>query len=165
MRELTLAIITLALTWFVAKAFRALIEKVGAEKQISEKRVASVRKVVQSVIYLAGLILLTLILGIDYNHILLFASSAFALLGVALFAQWSILSNVTASVIVYFFFPYRIGDDVRVVDGDDSIHGTIKEITLFHVILVDEKAQIVTYPNSLVFQKAVIITTPKGDRA
>ena len=101
------------------------------------------------------------ITGFGYEDVGLIFTSLFAVLGVALFAQWSILSNVTASVIVFFFFPYHVGDHVRIVDGEDSIEGIIEEITLFHVILKFED-KIATYPNSLVFQKAVVITKGKS---
>ncbi|MEC8428752.1 MAG: mechanosensitive ion channel domain-containing protein, partial [Pseudomonadota bacterium] len=80
---------------------------------------------------------------------------------VALFAQWSLLSNATASIIVFFFFPYRAGNWVEIIDGDNTVIGKIKEITLFHVIMLDDQGAIVTYPNSLVFQKAVRITRKK----
>jgi small-conductance mechanosensitive channel len=54
-----------------------------------------------------------------------------------------------------------VGDHVKVIDGENTIEGIIVEITLFHVILSFEEKQI-TYPNSLVFQKAVVITKDKG---
>jgi small-conductance mechanosensitive channel len=50
---------------------------------------------------------------------------------------------------------------VKVIDGENTIEGIILEITLFHVILKFEETHI-TYPNSLVFQKAVVITKDKG---
>jgi small-conductance mechanosensitive channel len=50
---------------------------------------------------------------------------------------------------------------VKVIDGEDTIEGIILEITLFHVILKFEDTHI-TYPNSLVFQKAVVIRKDKG---
>ena len=89
----------------------------------------------------------------------IFFSSVFAILGVALFAQWSILSNITASILVFFFFPYRVGHRVKILDGENSIEGILDEITLFHVILIDELGNRLTYPNSMAFQKAVIIST------
>jgi len=76
-------------------------------------------------------------------------------LGVALFAQWSILSNITASLIIFFGFPYRVGDTVRVIDGDEDITGIVEEITLFHV-LIRKGENMITYPNSLILQKAVV---------
>ncbi len=50
---------------------------------------------------------------------------------------------------------------MKVIDGENTVEGTIIEITMFHVILKFEETH-VTYPNSLVFQKAVVITKDKG---
>lgn len=100
-------------------------------------------------------ILLITFLGVEYSQISIFLSSIFAVLGVALFAQWSILSNITASLVIFFGFPYRVGDRIRVVDKDDDIAGVIEEITLFHV-LIKKGNELITYPNTLILQKAVI---------
>ncbi|EWH12096.1 small-conductance mechanosensitive channel [Catenovulum agarivorans DS-2] len=143
--------------WLVKHAAGRLVDRIATEKKIDEKRVYYVRTVINLGLIVVTFILVSLSLGIDYSHLTIFFSSAFAVIGVAFFAQWSILSNVTASIIVYFFFPYKVGDKVKIVDGENSIEGKIKEITLFHVILLGSGNQISTYPNSLVFQKAVII--------
>lgn len=100
-------------------------------------------------------ILIFTYLGIEYSQISFFLSSVFAVLGVALFAQWSILSNITASLIIFFAFPYRVGDRIRICDKDDDISGVIVEISLFHV-LVKRRGDLITYPNSLILQKAVV---------
>lgn len=85
-----------------------------------------------------------------------FASSLFAIIGVAMFAQWSILSNITASVIIFFNFPARVGDTIKIIDGDNSIEGTIKEITLFQVELKDSDGNLIIYPNNLLLQKPIV---------
>ncbi len=141
------------------KSINKLVERIGNERNIPLLRVQYVNKVLMLAWSLLCLVGLGMVAGIGYEDFGLFFTSVFAVLGVALFAQWSILSNVTASIIVFFFFPYRIGDYVRIVDGDNTVQGTIQEITLFHVILQDGES-IVTYPNALVFQKAVQITHP-----
>jgi small-conductance mechanosensitive channel len=105
--------------------------------------------------------LFVLLLGIGYGDISLFLSSLFAVLGVALFAQWSILSNISASVLIFFVFPYRIGDRVKVCEKDEDISGVIIDITMFHVLLRHESGNIITYPNTLLLQKGVIkVTAP-----
>ncbi|WP_017445078.1 mechanosensitive ion channel family protein [Gayadomonas joobiniege] len=143
--------------WFLKNTSRALVERIGQEKQIDEKRIHYVKMVITLALAVVTFMLISIVLGIDYSHLAIFFSSAFAVIGVAFFAQWSILSNVTASVMVYFFFPYRVGDTVTIVDGENSVSGKISEITLFHVILKNPSGRIATYPNSLVFQKAVMI--------
>lgn len=42
-----------------------------------------------------------IITGIGYGDVSLFLSSIFAVLGVAFIAQWSILSNITASFLIF----------------------------------------------------------------
>lgn len=86
---------------------------------------------------------------------MVFASSVFAVVGVALFAQWSILSNATASVLIFFSFPARVGDCIKVIDGDNSVEGEIVEIALFNTQLKDYYNNTVIYPNNLLLQKPV----------
>jgi small-conductance mechanosensitive channel len=45
---------------------------------------------------------------------------------------------------------------VKVVDKDDEILGQILEISSFHVIIHRLSGDVVTYPNSLILQKAVV---------
>lgn len=145
------------------KALHKLVARIGLERRVSSSRIQYVTTVMTLALAAVAMVAAGMVIGIDYDKVGLFFTSAFAVLGAALFAQWSILSNVTASVIVFFFFPYRVGDFVRIVDGDNSIEGSIEEITLFHVILRDKSERTVTYPNSMVFQKAVIITRQAVD--
>ncbi|MCU4674594.1 mechanosensitive ion channel family protein [Catenovulum sp. 2E275] len=163
--NLILLILILAVGyWLIRQGVKQVINKIGREKHIDKKRILYVNAVINFGVFMVFLVVGSVLLGIDYSHIAIFFSSAFALIGVAFFAQWSILSNVTASIIVFFFFPYRVGDKVKIVDGENSISGRIYEISLFHVLLKNENHEIMTYPNSLVFQKAVIINPkPAGE--
>jgi len=99
---------------------------------------------------------LALIWSVSLSGLLVFASSIFAVIGVALFAQWSILSNLTSSIIIFFSFPSRIGDYIKILDGDNSIEGKIIEIELFHIRILDHDDNIVIYPNNLFMQKPII---------
>jgi len=101
------------------------------------------------------LFILAAIWGVDYHGLFLFASSILAVLGVALFAQWSLLSNVTSSVILFFSFPARIGDKIEIIDGSNIITGTITEINIFQMLLRDDKGYEISYPNNLILQRPV----------
>ncbi|KAE8175754.1 mechanosensitive ion channel [Photobacterium phosphoreum] len=94
--------------------------------------------------------------GIGYGDVSVFISSIFAVLGVAFIAQWSILSNITASLLIFFVFPYRVGDVVKIVDKDEDISGEIIDIRIFHVLIKHDNGNLITYPNTLILQKAVI---------
>lgn len=127
----------------------------GTQKSVSPYRVKYITKTLNLALTLFFIILLSLFLGIEYQQLSLFLSSVFAVIGVALFAQWSILSNITASLIIFFSFPYRVGDRIKVVDKDDDIQGIVEEISLFHV-MIRRNHELITYPNTLILQKAVI---------
>ncbi|WP_255944417.1 mechanosensitive ion channel family protein [Vibrio campbellii] len=100
--------------------------------------------------------LFAIVTGIGYGDVSLFLSSIFAVLGVAFIAQWSILSNITASFLIFFVFPYRVGDRIKVVDKDEDISGEIQEIRMFHVLIKHDNGNLITYPNNLMLQKAVL---------
>jgi small-conductance mechanosensitive channel len=65
------------------------------------------------------------------------------------------LSNITASALIFFFFPYRIGDPIEVVDGDHTVAGQIIDMTLFWVKIEDAQGGVTCYPNNLILQKPV----------
>lgn len=136
-----------------------LVSRIGQERHIASQRINYVNTVLKLAFTFITVIAAGAIIGSSYEDLGLFFGSIFAFLGVALFAQWSILSNVTSSIIVFFFFPYRVGDYVRILDGENSVAGEIKEISLFHVILISSENTLTTFPNSLVFQRAVVITS------
>ncbi|GAB2188798.1 mechanosensitive ion channel domain-containing protein [Sessilibacter sp. MAH2] len=161
-REIFLTLGVLLAYWIVRKNLRKIVERIGKEKNIPTKRVRYVNATLQILFALIVAIALCVIVGYGYSDISVFLGSAFAVIGVALFAQWSILSNVTSSVIVFFFFPYRVGDFIEILDGDNSFGGEVYEITLFHVILKTPENDLYTYPNAMVFQRAVKILNKKG---
>lgn len=152
-----LYILVLTLTYLAASRWMSrLIFGSSAASRSRPARVQYVNKTIGialAVIYLVGL---SLVLGIEYGQVTIFLSSAFAVLGIALFAQWSILSNLTASLIIFFGFPYRIGDRVRVLEKEDSVVGTIEEISLFTLQIRDLDGNLATFPNNLFLQKVVV---------
>ena len=128
----------------------------STNKIVSPYRIKYITKTLNLSLAVFFVLLLFLLLGIEYAQITLFLSSILAVLGVALFAQWSILSNITSSLIIFFAFPYRVGDKIKIVDKDDDISGVIEEISLFHVMIRREGNDLITYPNNLIISKAVI---------
>lgn len=138
------------------KLLSTLVQNLGEAKSVPPLRILYIKKTLSLSLFVLCLMIIFLSLGIQYAQVSLFLSSVFAVIGVAFFAQWSILSNITASLVIFFGFPYRIGDHIKVVDKDDDLSGVIEEITLFHVLIRRNNSDLVTYPNSLILQKAVI---------
>jgi small-conductance mechanosensitive channel len=152
-----LSIVVGAVIWFfVARAVSIAIHRLGESKEVTQVRIKYLAKTANISMFVIFVFAVCLILGLGYSEISLFLSSVFAVVGVALFAQWSILSNITASMVIFFGFPYRVGDRIKVTDADFDLSGTVEEISLFHVLIRTESGNIITYPNTLILQKPVI---------
>ncbi len=157
--DILLSLATILLAYIGARLFKRVLDKIAKRKQVHEKRLFYIEKIFEVLFLLVALISLAFIWSVDIKGVSVFASSLFAIVGVAMFAQWSILSNITASIIIFFTFPARVGDKIKIVDGDNSIEGVIKEIALFQIELKDDDGNLVMYPNNLLLQKPVIKIT------
>ena len=122
-----------------------------------EHRTNLVVKYIHILIGLLALVAAIIIWGVQKDDIFLTLSSVTTVVGVAMFAQWSILSNITSGIILFFFFPFRIGDVIQVHDKDFPIQAEIEDIKAFHVYLKTDKGEYITYPNNLLLQKGISI--------
>ncbi len=152
-----LAIAILIATYiFCYRAAGTYLERIGMSKDVHWTRVKYLTKTSRFALSIAFIITLCIVLGLGYTEVSFFFSSVFAVIGVALFAQWSILSNITASVVIFFGFPYRVGDRIKVTDADFDLSGTVEEISLFNLQLRSLEGNLVTIPNSMLLQRSVI---------
>jgi small-conductance mechanosensitive channel len=133
-----------------------LIKRFGKKNQFSLTRTLYTIKFSRFVFFLILLLFLGLIWDLRFTGLSRYFFTFFTVAGVALFATWSILSNITASVLLFFFFPYKLGSKIRIVDGDNSIEGVIIDLNLFAMIIKDEQGRKVSYPNNVALQKAII---------
>ncbi|MEO1487426.1 MAG: mechanosensitive ion channel family protein [Bacteroidota bacterium] len=111
--------------------------------------------------YGMGFAFLGLIWGVDVHDFAVFLSSALAVLGVAFVAQWCILSNLTASVILFFSHPLRLGDRIRVLDKDFDWTGIVEDISGFYLYMRTDDDRRITIPTNLVIQKGIEILKEK----
>jgi small-conductance mechanosensitive channel len=158
MNEFFIVVPLLVIFFLMNKQINKQLIQLGSRKNVSSERIFYIQKTVQVLLFIITLFTIALLLGINYDKFGFILSTILTLVGVALFAQWSILSNVTASIIIFFFFPYRVGDTIKIQDDSELLAGCIEEITLFHLLIRRTEGDIISYPNSLVFQKAIIIT-------
>lgn len=156
---LSVIVIVFILRFLVAK----LVRRYAKSSQIIEHRANLVIKYIDLLINIIAIIALIVIWGVQKKDILLTVSSITTVIGVAMFAQWSILSNITSGIILFFFFPFKIGDVIKIHDKDFPIQAEIEDINAFHVNLRTIDGERITYPNNLLLQKGISIIDPKID--
>lgn len=133
------------------------INKIGKLRDKSTVRTKLVSKHISFGLAVIAAVILIFIWGVDFKELGLVMSSVFAVLGVALFASWSILSNVTAGIILFFWYPFKIGDRIKIHDSDFLDEALIIDIAAFHLHLRKDNGEFVTYPNNMLLQKGVVL--------
>ncbi len=108
-------------------------------------------------LFLLLVVVLSIVWGIDIKGLLVLASSMIAVVGVALFAAWSLLSNITAFFILLGQRSFAQGKTVRIIDGSNAIEGTIVEVNLFSTELKTSDGELVVYPNNLIVSRPVVV--------
>ncbi|MHA7843168.1 MAG: mechanosensitive ion channel domain-containing protein [Winogradskyella sp.] len=148
----------LLITLLIIRAIIVLsVKKIGKKSGTTEARAGLIGRYVTVTLVLIAILIEAFILGLDTSDITLVFSSVFAVIGIALFAVWSILSNVTSGVIMFFSFPYKVGDKIKIHDKDYPVEAIIEDIRAFQLILREDNGDLVTYPNNLILQKAVTL--------
>ncbi|MDO5981885.1 mechanosensitive ion channel domain-containing protein [Flavivirga spongiicola] len=144
--------------FFILQLITGLIVRaIGKSKKILVSRAKIVARYFSVSLFLITLLIVAFIFGIKIEDLVVVFSSVFAVIGLALFASWSILSNVTSGIILFFSFPYKIGDKIKIHDKEFEIEAIIEDIRSFQIHLRRDNGDLVTYPNSLLLQKAVTI--------
>lgn len=136
---------------------KQLIKKFTFIRAIDVNRRKVILNLSYLLLYLIAAPILATIWGMELRQFVIFISSILAVLGVGFFAQWSLLSNLTASVILFFSHPLRIGDRIRILDKDFNWTGKVTNITGFYVFMKTDDGEYITLPNSLVVQKGIQI--------
>ena len=134
-----------------------LVSNVAKLNLYAETRSHMIKKTLNGLIVFVVITILIGIWGVDTKNLLVAMSSVFAVIGVAFFAQWSILSNVTAGIVVYFSLSLKIGDKIKILDKDFPIEAVIIDVKTFYVHLETDESEKIIYPNSLILQKGISV--------
>jgi len=119
------------------------------------------KKITMRIINLFSLIFMIIglaaIWNIDRSQLMVFITSLITVLGIAFFAQWSILANITSSLILFFNHPVKIGQRIRVLDKEYEIEGKLIDISFYFLYIKTDAGELVTIPTSVALQKTLII--------
>jgi small-conductance mechanosensitive channel len=133
------------------------------QTQLDRRRRKIIVKTVQLLTLITALVLLAAIWGLDQDQIAVFVGTILTALGIAFFAQWSLLSNITSSLLLLFNHPIKIGDTIKVLDKDFPFEGEVSDLTYLFVHLKTKDGELITIPNSLLLQKSISIKSNNHD--
>lgn len=144
--------------WLLTRYFfKRTIKRIAIKFNVTIERRRIVVRLTNFITFILGIISLTLIWGVDQKQLLVFITSTITVLGIAFFAQWSILSNITAGLVIFFNHPLRLGDQIRITEKDYLVEGKLVSISFFFLHIVTESGDEITIPNSMALQKTIAV--------
>lgn len=140
---------------FIKTLTKRLIIRHSRLQEVQLPRELYIRKLARISLTLLMITVMGIVWEISLTGLSIYFASIFTVIGIGLFAIWSVLSNMTASILIFFFYPFRIGAKVKIIDGDNSVSGMIKDIGLFTTLVEVSDQSTVSYPNNLLIQRPV----------
>ena len=135
------ALIILIVGKYIIKWLNKLFARLLSKRNID----ASIQSFLKSMVNILLLTMLILAvigkLGIELTGFAALLASAGVAIGMALSGN---LQNFAGGIIILIFRPYKVGD---FIDASTGVSGTVKEIQIFHTIIVTGDNKLVYVPN------------------
>lgn len=116
-----------------------------------------VLKLINLILLVVFCIIIVAIWSVKQENILIVISSLLTVFGVALFAEMSILANITACLILFFQHPIKVGDTIAITLEGREIEGELIDITYFFVFIKTPNRGILTIPNALLVKNSFLV--------
>ena len=148
--------------WLLRRSVGKLFDKIVAHHKVPVDVAVPMKTIGGWVsIVTAGLLVLER-LGVS-GQVLWTAITGFAAVAaVAFFAAWSVLSNIFCAFLIFSTQPFRVGDELEILDASDKVgmHGRVLAIHLLYTVLeevgrADGRPTLIQVPNSAFFQKTI----------
>ena len=150
-------IVVLVLWMLTRYLLQRTIKKIAIKFHVAIERRRIVVRVTNFITLILGIISITLVWGVDQKQLLVFFTSTITVLGIAFFAQWSLLSNITAGLLIFFNHPIKLGDYIRITEKDYLVEGKLESISFFFLHIESKTGEKITIPNSVALQKTISI--------
>jgi len=131
------------------------IDRTVANSLMQKTRGKVVKKTIKIILLLLFSTFVLIVWGVDQSELAMFIGSVLTVIGIALFAQWSILSNITSGIILFFNHSVNLDDTIIIMDKDYAIEGRVSDIGLFFVILKTTEGEEITIPSNVFMQKTI----------
>lgn len=156
--QTSIKILPLALLVLVGAAIVQFILNRGlsllaARTHLEPNDLLPLKKVLKSVLYLVTAILILTVFGVNLGGLWAIMSTILAMVAIGFVAVWSLLSNVSSTVIILLFRPFAIGDELEF--AGEPVKGKVVDLNFLYTTLRETDGTLIQIPNNLFFQKSV----------
>jgi len=147
--------IVLILVLISLKIVQIVIDRFGKKYSYHKTRIKIVRKIILFISLTLLTVIIAFIWGIKASQLSTYIASLFTVLGIAFVAQWSLLSNITATLIIFFNHQVNIGDTIQILDKEFLIEGEISDVGIFFTVIKTKEGEYISLPSNVFIQKMV----------
>jgi small-conductance mechanosensitive channel len=147
------SIVTVAVALLLYQGVRRSTRVLVMRGRLSDIMALRLRLVARWVLVLGTLLIVLQQTGVFREAWALLTAVATAL-AVGFVASWSVLSNATAALLLLVYQPFRVGDEVEIVENDGKVvvKGRVVDLNLFFTTVLGEDSAL-RVPNNLFVQK------------
>lgn len=135
------------------------IKKIVKTKQLKPTRGKFVYRILSILNLFIGGFLIISIWGVHTENLWIFVTSVLGIIAIGFFATWSLLSNITATLILFVVNPFKINDEIVILP--EEFQGVVIDINVLFVVIESQDGNIIHIPSNFLFQK-MIKTVKKG---
>ena len=154
--QLLETVILLAVSLFIKVLATKSVNRFLMQFDFDIKRKRITVRIINLFLWIFIAIVLAGIWNINKEGLVVFITSIITVMGVAFFAKWSILSNITASLILFFNHPMKIGETICILDKEYDIEGELMDISFFFMYIKTKEDHLITIPTSVVLSKTIV---------
>ncbi|MFO0414048.1 MAG: mechanosensitive ion channel domain-containing protein [Bacteroidota bacterium] len=150
-------IITLLISVVIKFSFRYFVRLTIIDSYFKNAERKDVLKLINLLLLVIVCLVIVSIWSVKQESLLIFVSSLLTVFGVALFAEMSILSNITACLILFFHHPIKVGDTISITHEGNHIEGELTDITYFFVFIKTSNRGLLTVPNAALLKSSFLV--------
>lgn len=120
---------------------------------LPRETIPAIMRVVTGLLWLVTFLLVLGVWGVGVGGLWTLLVSVAAVVGVGFFATWTMVSNITASLFLAIWRPFKLGDGVEILP--EGLRGRVIDRNMMFVMLREDEGGTVHIPNNLFFQKMV----------
>lgn len=154
--EVVFTLFLIVAFFFIKEILRSLVKRQEQKYNLDVSRSVYILKFLSYGLFILLIVSLFAVWNVETKSLYVYFGSFFTVAGAAFFAQWSVFSNITASIVLFFNFPVKIGSRIKIMDKDDTTEGIVHDITFFTIQLKTDEGNIVYYPTNVAIQKGIV---------
>jgi small-conductance mechanosensitive channel len=155
-------LVVILLAWAAFRLIRRGLNLLEGREIVTPAILLVLRMILKWIVVVFGLLLALQQAGVSLNNLWTTISAVLTLIAVGFVAVWSILSNFLCTLMLLIFQPFRIGDEIEIIDPAlaSGISGKVVNINMMFTLIREtdgggRETGVIQIPNNQFFQKFI----------